>query len=425
MSNLVSKNVKGTRYRVLFPTLPERSALPSEVTLLQREGYHDILTMEFRTQIPSWLATLKTGVPVEFEWTQGKRKTKWYGYVTLVRSELAPQKYQPMKVQCVGSSYVLKQSAQRIFKNKTIKDVAEIIASENGLSFTGDNIPNLVKYKQLGLTGESYWEWLQTHAAEIGCAVFVSGTRLFLKRIQEVLDVGSTDVPVLQMWDTSIPVMTVGYDRTLISFNLLNGEYVERGGASRTAKSLSGVDTLTGKEFTAKTSPKEFTKGLRKNISDVLFEDQLTGQVSESLEMARSKSAGAALLAQFSLPARAVAQGDPRLRPFYPVFVEGTGVNSDGYWMISEVVHEFHIGGDYRARLLLLTDGAGPSLTTLYRTGTPNLTGTLNLKKAIMDKRPQLGDLISGAASIRSSTKIVKQGNQGFLRTPTRWKSTR
>ena len=424
MSNKISKNVRGTVYKVSFPTLPNRILQPSEVSLLQKAGHHDILTMEFRSQIPSWLATLKTGIPIQFEWTQGKRKTKWYGYVTVVRSELAAQKYQPMKIQCVGSSYVLKQSAARLFKNKSIKDVAEIIATENGLSFIGDNLPNLIRYPQLAVTGESYWEWLQTHAAEIGCVAFVSGTRLFLRRIQEVLDVGSTDVPILQMWDTDIPIATVGYDRTLISFNVFSGEYIERTSVTRSTKAVGGVNLLTGKEFVTKSSPKELTKGLRKSISDVLFEDQLTTEVSTSLDMAKAKADGSSLLAQFSLPAKAIAQGDPRMVPFYPVYVDGTGANSDGYWMISEVSHEFHISGEYRVKLLLLTDGSGPSLTTLYRTASPSLTGTVNLKKAILNNTPQIGSSAAGSTKLKNSTKIIKQNNQGFLRTPTRWKAT-
>jgi len=424
VSRRISKNVRGTIYKVSFPTLPNRTVQPSEVSLIQKAGHHDILIMEFRSQIPAWLATLKTGVPVQFEWRQGTRKSTWYGYVTIVRSELASQKYQPMKIQCVGSSYVLKQSAARTFKNKSIKDVAEIIASENGLSFIGDNLPNLTRYPQLAITGESYWEWLQAHALEIGCVAFVSGTRLFLRRIQDLLDVGSTDVPILQLWDTNIPTATVGYDRTLVSFNMLNGEYIERTSTTRTDKALGGVNILTGKEFVTKSSPKSLTYGLRKSISDVLFEDQLTSQVSTSLQMAQAKATGAALVTQFSLPARAIAQGDPRMTLFYPVYVEGTGVNSDGYWMISEVSHEFHISGEYRVKLLLLTDGAGPSLTTLYRTASPNLTGTVNLKKAILNNTPQIGASATGATALKSSTKIIKQNNQGFLRTPTRWKAT-
>lgn len=424
MSRRIAKDVKGTIYKVSFPTLPNRSIQPSIVDLYQKAGQHDILIMEFEINIPSWLATLKTGIPVKFEWTQGKRSNVWYGYVTVVDSEKSVQKYQPMRIQCVGSSYVLKQSVARVFTNKTIREVAAIIAAENGLSFIGDKIPNLIRYPQLTITGESYWEWLQTHANEIGCVAFVSGTRLFFRKAQEVLDVGSSDVPILQMWDTDIPLTDIGYDRTLISFKVMSGEYIERTLNTRTAKISSGVNPLTGKEFVAKTTQKELGKGLRKNVSDVLFEDPLSTSVASSLDMAKSKTTGSALLSQFSLPAKAFAQGDPRMQPFYPVYVEGTNQLGDGYWMISEVVHKFAISGEYKAQLLLLTDGSGPNQTTLYRTATPSYTGRVNLKKAIVDNTPQVGGALKGATALRSNTRIIKQGNQGFARTPTRWKAT-
>jgi phage protein D len=424
VSRRIAKDVKGTVYKVSFPTLPNRTIQPSLVDLYQKAGQHDILVMEFETNVPSWLSTLKTGIPVKFEWFQGKRTNVWYGYVTVVDSEKSPQRYQPMRVQCVGSSYVLKQSASRIFKNKTIREVAAIIAAENGLSFIGDKVPNLIRYSQLTITGESYWEWLQAHANEIGCVAFVSGTRLYFRRAQEVLDVGSSDIPVLQMWDTDIPLTDVGYDRTLLSFKVMSGEYVERTANTRAAKISSGVNPQTGKEFVAKTTQKEVGKGLRKTVSDVLFEDPLTMSVAHSREMAKSKTAGAALLSQFSLPAKALAQGDPRMQPFYPVYVEGTNVLGDGYWMISEVVHKFVITGEYKAQLLLLTDGSGPNLTTLYMTATPSFVGKVNLKKAIIDNTPKAGASLRGATALKSTTRIIKQGNQGFARTPTRWKAT-
>ena len=320
--------------------------------------------------------------------------------------------------------FILHQFKCRIFRNKTIREVAAIIAAENGLSFIGDKVPNLIRYPQLTITGESYWEWLQVHANEVGCVAFVSGTRLYFRRAQEVLDVGSSDIPVLQMWDTDIPLTDVGYDRTLLSFKVMSGEYVERSANTRTAKISSGVNPKTGKEFVTKTTQKEVGKGLRKNVSDVLFEDPLTTSVAHSREMAQSKTAGAALLSQFSLPAKALAQGDPRMQPFYPVYVEGTNVLGDGYWMISEVVHKFVITGEYKAQLLLLTDGSGPNLTTLYRTATPSFVGKVNLKKAIIDNTTRVGAALRGATALKSTTRIIKQGNQGFARTPTRWKAT-
>ena len=424
MPNDLAKNVKSTSFEISFPTLPNRKLKPSEATLRQKAGQHDILTLEFPFQVPAWLATLKTGIPIEFKWTQGLRTSVWHGYVSLSSYEQAPQKYRPTKIQCIGASYVLKQAVCRVFKNKTVREVAAIVAAENGLSFIGDKLPNLTRYNQLTITGESYWEWLQMHAEEIGCVMFVSGTRLYLRKAQEVLDVGSTDIPILQMWSNDIPVTNVGPDRTLYTFKMLNGEYVEQASNTRTSKTISGVNALTGKIFTTKATQKDVGKGLRRVTSDVLFDDQLTASVSQSLEAAKSKTQGAALLSQFSLPAKAVAQGDPRIRLYYPVFVDGTGSASDGDWMVSGVTHAFHANGEYKASLDLLTDGSGPSLVTLYRSASPNRQGLVNLKKAIADNTPNIGASGAGKTALRTNSKIIKESNQGFSRTPTRWKAT-
>ena len=425
MTNLVGKNVRGTLFNVSFPTFSTaRAVQPSTVQIVQRQGAHEILTMEFRNTIPSWMQSIKTGVPVRFEWNQGKQTNTWIGYVSFISKESSAQRSQPMTIRCVGASFALKQSVQRVFRNKSIQDVEKIIAEENGFAFVGDTIPNLTRYEQLVISGESYWEWLQAKAAYIGCVVYVSGTKLFFKKITSLINLGSTNVPILQMWDNAIPATAVGVDRTLSYFKITSGEFIEGAQEKRTQKLSGGIDPLTGKAFYAKATPKKSKDALRKTTADVLFDDPITTSVVHGSVMAKSIAEGAAFLAQFSVPAKAIAQGDPRIKPYFPVYIDGTGADSDGYWMVEEAVHEFHISGEYRVTLRLLTDGLGANKSSPFRQATANVAGTVNLTQALVNRTPQLSASPAKASKLTLKAPIIKQGNQGYVRTPTKWKAT-
>lgn len=425
MTNLVGKNVRGTYFKITFPTFSAtRPVQPSLVQLVQRQGAHEILTLEFRNTLPSWMLSVKTGIPVKLEWSQGRQSNTWVGYVSFISKESSAQRSQPMTIRCVGASFVLKQSVQRVFRNKTIQDVARQIAQENGMSFVGDSIPNEVRYEQLVIAGESYWEWLQLNASYIGCVVYVTGTRMFFKRITSLINLGSTNVPILQMWDTAIPSTAVGVDRTLSYFKIISGEYVEGKAEPRSQKISGGVDPLSGRAFYAKATPKKSREALRKTVSDVLFDDPITNRVVHGPTMARSIAEGAAFLAQFSVPAKAIGQGDPRIKPYFPVYIDGTGTDSDGYWMVEEAIHEFHISGEYRVKLRLLTDGLGANKTSPYRQATANVTGTINLTQALINNTPELATSPAKSSKLTLKGPIIKQGNQGFVRTPTKWTAT-
>lgn len=425
MSNLVGKNVRGTLFKVSFPTFSAaRVVQPSLVQLFQKQGSHEILSMEFRNTIPSWMLSIKTGVPVQFEWNQGKQTNTWIGYVSFISKEASAQRNQPMIIKCIGASFSLKQSVQRVFRNKSIQDVAKIVAEENGLSFVGDTIPNQVRYEQLVISGESYWEWLQAKAAQIGCVVYATGTKLFFKKFTSLINLGSTNVPILQLWDASIPATSVGIDRTLSYFKILSGEYLEGNQERRSQKIAGGIDPLTGKAFYSKATPKKDRGALRRTTADVLFDDPITTSVVHGQVMARSIAEGAAFLAQFSVPAQAIGQGDPRIRPYFPVYIDGTGKDSDGYWMVEEVTHEFHISGEYRVRLRLLTDGIGANKSSPFRQAEASVAGTVNITQALINRTPKLSTSPTTSSKLALKGPIIKQGNQGFVRTPTRWKAT-
>ena len=127
-----SKYRRGTTYSVSFPTVPSLTTLPRRVELIQESYRHDILIMEFSKTSDKWFALMKTGVPVKFSWTQGLISNTWVGYVSFTKKTVAGQIEEIMEVHCVGTTFALKDSATKVFRNKTIPQMVDELVTGFG-----------------------------------------------------------------------------------------------------------------------------------------------------------------------------------------------------------------------------------------------------------------------------------------------------
>lgn len=445
----VGKFRRNTRFKVEFPTLSNLKVQPREVTITQRQKKHDVMVMEYASTSPKNAKLLKTGVPVKFTWKQGSRKTEWLGYVSSVSRKGGAQHAKPMKVYCVGSSYILKQKKHKVYKNKTVTEVAAKIAKENGLRFVGEN--DTRRFAHLTISGHSQWEWLHEQANRIGYAMYVKGTDLVFRPIDKLLDEHSANTALFQLWDPAIPRTLNQLDRTLDLLEVMTGENIEDGSPTRGVKQVGGVDPVTGKSFVAKKSPTKTGSALRVNVSATLFDDFNHEQVVNSKTAARHAADAQAQLARFNLPARAYGQGDPRVHPYQLVYVEGSGTQTDGFWLVKEAIHKFVYGGSYNIEMHLATDGTEENRKTATRRSDKTIVGKINLNQ-LLDRATnftvsdnsltvnlglELGSSVgpysgtSDASNTAGTSRLVQKSamltdvaNQGLTRTPTTWQTT-
>ena len=443
----IGKYRRGTKFRAEYPTLPSIKVQPREITLTQKQKKHDILVLEYQSTSLKNAKLLKTGVPIKFSWKQGVRKMEWLGYVSSVKRDGGAQRAKPMKVFCIGSSFVLKQRKTKTYKNKTIPEVAAKIAKQNKLKFVGDSHPR--RFNQLVLSGHTQWKWLHEQADRIGYAMYVQGTTLYFKSLDNLLDKASSDAPIFQLWDPAIPRSFNQLDRTLDYLKVMTGENIEDESPNRTVKQVGGVNPITGKSFTAKKSPKDSGKKVRKNISAALFDEFNDDQVANNKIDAKTAAKGAAELARFNLPAKAYGQGDPRVKPYQMVYVEGSGEQTDGHWIVRGATHKFVYGGNYSVEMLVATDGTEENAVNSKRKSSKSLSGTINIAEIMSNPRAfsvNSSDLtinlaieqgaggagkissrnaIFGTSRLSITTPILTQvNNQGFSRTPSLWQTT-
>jgi phage protein D len=446
---IVSKPRKSTTYKIEYPTVPSIEIQPREVILNQKQKHHDILILDYFGTSLKNVSLLKTGVPVKFSWKQGNRSMEWLGYVSSVSREFGTQKSKPMKVYCVGSSFVLKERKTKTYKNKTIPEIAASIAKENNLKFVGENHSR--RFPQLVITGHTQWEWLHEQANRIGFIMYVQGTNLVFKSIDKLLDESSSDAPIFQMWDSTIPKQGSYPDRTLDYFKVMVGENIEGYGPDRSSKQIGGVNPVTGESFTAKRSPSNTGSGMRNKISDTLFTDFNSNQVANSKLDAKNAAESSAHLSRFNIPAKVLGQGDPRVSPYKLVYVDGSGLQTDGFWVVSEVTHKLYFSGIYSLEMMILTDGTQENKKNPKRNGDKQVVGfinvnqlmatqssfsvednsyTLNLGVALGTKGVGVGQTTSSSNSSRTSRLMMRSpvlnqvNNQGFARTPSRWETT-
>jgi phage protein D len=365
-----------------------------------------------------WFENLKTGVPVKFSWYQGHLSKTWYGYVSFISKTIATQKINMMEVYCIGSSFVLKENAVRVFSNKTITEVVQQIASEFGLNFIGENDNR--KFDQLVIAGHSYWEWITEHANKIGYGVYVEGTNLVFRPLDKLIDLTISESPILD-WNNPYTTLESENDgKTLEYFKILNGEFIESD-VSRKIKVVAGVDPTTAVISYSNSDPKGVGTKLRSNTSDVYFSEYRSDQVAHTGLDTQSASEGSAHLARFNLPAFAKGKGDPRFKPYSTVYVQNTGSLTDGYWVVKEVRHKFTRNKLYEADLSLVTDGTGINETSTFRQAKPDLIGIVNVDQIVsLDALT----LRTDTTKLYQNGTTVNQNGQGFNRTPARWITT-
>lgn len=420
-SNSSATNRRSTSYFVKFPTIPSLNNVmgqPMGIVIKQKALSHDLAILEYPTQNESLLKTLTTGVPVSFEWKKGSDSAKFVGYVSYVSSEISVSPKKRMEVHCVGASYPLKERKTRTFKNKTITQIAQIIAKEKGLKFVGEFHPRV--FPQLTIANQSYWEWLHEQAKRIGYAMYVENTTMHFRPFDKLIDEGSSTAPVMAAFASDVPTDTLYYDRTLDYFKALKGDYIE-GTELRNIKTVGGVNPVTGKLITAKKTPVKAGKRVRASSNSVLFEEQRTDQVVHDAIAANSSALGAAQMARFNMPARIKGQGHPLMRPYHPVYVDGIDARFNGFWVPDEITHYLTMVGEYQVEMHALADGTGVNAPAVGRKTSTSLVGKVDLEAAVANGGRATHLRTAPNSSLRSASLHVKETGQGYTKTPTVW----
>jgi phage protein D len=406
----------GNTFSISYPDFPTYSLLPATIELHQEMKNHDLLTVNYLAISGIALKGLKTGVPIKMTWrTSLGVKGEFTGYITKVKRTKAGQVKQNVEVHACGASFPLKQTAANIWVNKTIPEVVKDIAKKTKMKAVVSQ--DSARYSQLAQHGLSYWEFLNDLAHMTGYAITVIGTTIHFKSLDDHINKSMGTIPFL-LFDTPFAdTFHSDVERTLDRFEPVLTDYNEDPElATRRNKNITGVDPVTMKVYNSSKSPAT-QKGVRAKQSEVLFDEQGSTIVVNSLHFAQDLARSKSDQARFTMPAKFFGQGDPRIKPYGMVEVSGIDTQSDGLWMCHSVTHLWSKTGKYTCEGKVLSDGQGENKASNFRLKDSGRVPTLNL--ANFDD----GDSLSVAKSpvLSTSTAKYSETQVGYTKNPTRW----
>lgn len=413
--NKTTQNRLETQYYVTFPDYPSFQALPHHVKVHQANGLNDVIEMSFGPKNDFYYGALKTGSPFKFTWFTHKSKGEFIGYVTEVTTPTHSAMVRYTVVRGVGSGFVLKENSSKIWTNKTSSEIVKDIATQFKLKPCITNSP--LRYSQQSLNGKTYWGKVQELAERSGFVAQIHGVTLHYHPIDKMVDEFVSSIPALSFSEPTNSPGTTEQSQTLDQFRPRVGDSIDLGSHMRADKTVTGIDPVTGKLFTTTASPKNIKSTLRSKTSDSLFGRVMPGIVAETRESAINLSEAQARLAQFSVAADGVAQGDPRISPYKTVEINGTGSTTDGFWVVVKATHFMSIDGKYTVDFSCVTDGTGGNKPSVFRPSSAGIVPVRNIQYEMAVARTSKPT----SAKLLSQQKMVKQNTGGFKVLGRRW----
>jgi hypothetical protein len=402
-------------FTVSYPDFPSLANPVRSVVIYQEMGKHDIIEIYYSRFTNPYYKAIKTGVPVEIKYRNDKVSGRFVGYTVDVSHLTAQQLNRDTKITCVGASYPLKEQTSKIWTNKTATEIVTEVAKKVGLKPVVT--PSTIRFTQQSLAGHSYWEKLNELAKRIGYGIQVIGSELHFHPLDKMIDQFMTTIPVLSFQDPLQGPESNLLAPTLSSFTPTIGDHMEDLDFTRSTNTVSGIDPVTGKTYSYKTSSNKIGRNLKKTTKDPLFSTVETRTVVASGAMARSLSESRAQLGRFSISAKGIGQGDPRIAPWRTVEVRGTGDTSDGYWVVQKAEHVLHGDGRYLTDFTCISDGVNGNQPSVFRPSSAGTVPTRNITN-------EMSKTTTGAPTstkLTSTSVLVKQSTAGYTVTPRRW----
>ena len=224
-------------------------------------------------------------------------------------------------------------------------------------------------------------------------------------------------IPVFSYNDGSVNSETIFDAQTLDYFKSKIGDLLELGSYSKKNKTIHGIDPTTGKSHSHTAKPTTVGKNVRANVVEALFKEVATTVVAETKSLAKELAEGMAHLGRFSIHGEGKGQGDPRISPYKTIEINGTGSNTDGFWVVKKVEHYITFDGRYTVEFTCMTDGLGKNKGGAFRKTQASVIGTRDVAYEMATGGKQAPS--TPTMSVRQP--LVNQTRGGFNTSLSRW----
>lgn len=360
-----SQYVFGNTFRVVYPDFPGFQETPSNIRLIQKAGHQDVVELQYYSVSTFYQTALKPGSLIKISWSNGSVKGNFFGQVLSVNPSKTFGQNKPTLIKAIGTALSLKQNEPKIWNNKRASEIVQEIAKKFKLKPI--IVPTKAILTQESMVGQTYWQKLRELADKSGYVFHVFETELYFLPFDTMINKFMGNIPVLSL-ETNYGN---GYDNinmsTLLEFNSESQLIPPQMKHSNRTKNVVGIDPLTGKFFSQTKSPGKTGKSLRKAPNVQSFSEHMYNVTVGSKVLAETRAKAAAELSRFNENAKGQAQGDPRVAPYKTVHITGTGVNTDGFWIIKTAEHYMTHDGRYLVDFTCMTDGSGSNKESSFR----------------------------------------------------------
>lgn len=173
---------------VEFPKAPGFNLLLVRAELHQSLGNHDILILNFAKKITGTNISIASYDPVIFTWTSGTEKSVFTGHVHNITPVTTTDNQ--TTITCISSSYVFKNTDQKIYKNVTADQVIKKIADKYGYKAITQRHPKV--WKTVVQAGQSDWQIMRRLAFETGFNLKVDNTSIYFMSKDKMVNSSKT-----------------------------------------------------------------------------------------------------------------------------------------------------------------------------------------------------------------------------------------
>lgn len=413
--NSRTQNRYGTNFEVTFPDFPTFKQAPQWFRLTQDQGKQDVIEVAYASFDKHFQKALKTGVVMKVKWNTKYAKNEWVGHVYNGDDVTQSTLKRNVIIRGIGASFVMKEGGSKIWKNKTAPEIVQDIAKKHKIKAVVDK--SNVRFGMQSLVGLTEWEKVQELANRIGFHAHMTNTTLYFQRIDRMIDQFSSIIPVMSYNDGSVNSEVIFDAQTLDHFKAKLGDLLEVGSYTKKDKVVYGIDPKTGKSHSHTASPSKVGKKVRTNIVDAIFKEVATTVVAETKQLAKELAEGLAHLGRFSMHGEGKGQGDPRMAPYRTVEINGTGNDTDGFWVLKRVEHFVTYDGRYTVEFTCMADGLGKNKGGVFR----KTQATIIPTRDVAYEMATGGKQSPSTPTISARQPLVIQNRGGFKKTPTRW----
>lgn len=410
-----SQFIRSNSYKVSYPDFPGFDIYPDSFRLIQKTGHQDIMELKYKTVSNFYQKALKPGSLVKVEWKNATNKNTFFGQVLSVKPILNVTPNTHTIIKAIGTGLALKENEPKIWINKKASDIVLELAKKFKLKPIVESTKVILS--QESMVGQTYWEKLRQLANHSGFVFHVHGTDLLFLPFDSMINRFVGNAPILSLdirytlgedTDDMSNLLEFNYESMLIPAKMAN---------SNRTKNITGIDAFTGKIFSQNKAPSNTGKQLRKNKSTQYFSEQLFDTTVGSKAIAEARAKAAAELSRFNENATGISLGDPRITPYKTIQVNGTGPNTDGFWVIKTAEHKMSYSGRYVVEFTCMTDGSGSNKDNSFRKTPISSTPTRNIAYEMASGTPTKPSI----TKLDSRRPLISTSNSGLELKQRRW----